>query len=72
MQPMFWKQRKNETPKLEDNPVLQEFRDVFPNEILRLPPKRDIDLTIKLVLGVAPMSKTPYRMSTPEMIELKM
>ena len=26
--------------------MLQEFRDVFPNEILGLPPKRDIDFTM--------------------------
>ena len=52
--------------------MLQEFRDVFPDEIPRLPPKRDIDFTIELVPGTAPMSKTPYKMSTPEMLELKM
>ena len=39
---------------------------MFPDEIPGLPPKRDIDFTIELV------SKTPYRMSTPEMLELKM
>ena len=50
---------------------LQEFRDVFPDEIPGLPPKRDIDFTIELVPGVAPVSKTPYRMSAPEMLELK-
>ena len=45
---------------------------VFPNEILGLPPKRGIDFTIELVLGLAPVSKRPYRMSTSEMLELKM
>ena len=63
---------QNETIRLEDYLVLQEFRDVFPDEILRLPPKRDIDFTIDLVPGEAPMSKTPYRMSTPGFLELKM
>ena len=57
----------DETPRLEDYQVLQEFRDVFPDEIPRLPPKRDIDFTIELVLGAAPVSKEPYRMSTPKM-----
>ena len=57
-------------PRLED--VLQEFKDVFLDEILGLPPKRDIDFTIELVPGAAPVSKAPYRMSTPEMLELKM
>ena len=63
---------KNETPKLEDYLVLQEFRDVFSDEIPGLPPKRDIDFTIDLVPRAAPVSKTPYRMSTPELLELKM
>ena len=52
--------------------MLQEFRDVFLNEIPGLPPKRDIDFTIELVPGTTPMSKAPYRMSTPKMLELKM
>ena len=52
--------------------MLQEFKDVFPDDILGLPPKRDIDFTIELLPGAAPMSKTPYRMSTTEMLELKM
>ena len=63
---------RDETFRLEDYQVLQEFRDVFPDEILGLPPKRDIDFTIELVPGAAPVSKAPYRMSTPEMLELKM
>ena len=40
---------KNGTPKLEDYHVLQEFKDVFPDEVLGLPPKRDIDFTMDLV-----------------------
>ena len=46
--------------------------DVFPDEIPVLPPKTDIDFTIELVPRAALVSKTPYRMSTPEMLELKM
>ena len=52
--------------------MLQEFKDVFLDEILGLPPKRDIYFTIELVPRVAPVYKTLYRMSTPEMLELKM
>ena len=62
----------DETPRLEDDQVLQEFKDVFLDEIPGLPPKRNIDFTIELVLGATPVSKTLYRMSTPEMLELKM
>ena len=62
----------DETPGLEDFHVLQEFRVVFPDEILGIPPKRDIDFTIELVSGAALVSKTPYMMSTPKLLELKM
>ena len=62
----------DETPRLEDYQVLQKFRVVFLDEIPGLPPKWDIDFTIELVPGSAPVSKTTYRISTPEMLELKM
>ena len=51
---------------------MQEFSDVFLDEIPWISPKRDIDFTIDLVPGETPVSKTPYRMSTPELLELKM
>eukprot|EP00253_Pinus_taeda_P029138 PITA_29138 len=54
---------KDKTTTLENVPVIQEFSDVFPDEIPRLPPKRDIDFTIELVPGVAPVSRTPYSTS---------
>ena len=57
---------------MEDFHALQEFKDIFPNEIPGLPPKRDIDFTIELMPGAAPMSKMPYKMSTLEILELKM
>ena len=40
---------ENETIRLEDYTVLQEFKVFFPDEIPGLPPKRDIDFTIELV-----------------------
>jgi hypothetical protein len=52
-------------PSLEDFSVLQEFEDVF-QEIPGFPP-REIYFSIDLVPGAAPVSKTPYRMSTPEL-----
>ena len=44
---------------------------MLPEEVPGLPPKRDIYFTIDLVSGAAPVSKTPYKMSTPELLELK-
>ena len=55
---------KNDTPSLEDYHVVQEFRNVFPNEIPGIPPKSDINFTFDLVPRAAPVSKTPYRVST--------
>ena len=37
-------------------PILKEFQYVFPNEIPILPPKRDLDFIIDLMLGYAPIS----------------
>jgi hypothetical protein len=57
---------KTKGPRLEEFSILQEFEDVF-QEIPRLSPKREINFYIDLVLGAAPVPKTPYRMSTPEL-----
>jgi hypothetical protein len=51
--------------------VLKEFEYVF-QEVPRLPPKIHIDFFVNLIPGAAPMSKVPYRMSTPELKELKL
>eukprot|EP00253_Pinus_taeda_P026631 PITA_26631 len=63
---------KNKRATLENIPVIQEFVDVFPEEIPGLPPKRDIHFTIELVRGIAPISQAPYRMSVLELTKLKM
>jgi hypothetical protein len=55
---------------MEDHEVLKEFKDVF-QEVPGLPPRRDIDFSINLMPGIAPVSKYPYRMSTPELKELQ-
>jgi hypothetical protein len=58
--------------KAEDHPVLWEFIDVFPKEVPGLPPKRDLDFSINLMPGAVPTSRVHYKMSTPELVELKM
>ena len=64
---------KTKTDKLtiENILVLKEYTDVFPEEIPRLPPKRELDFTIELVPGAVPSSKAPYRMNILELNELK-
>eukprot|EP00253_Pinus_taeda_P004481 PITA_04481 len=63
---------KDKSASLDNIPVIQEFTDVFPEEIPGLPPRKNIDFTIELVPGAAPVSRAPYRMSVPELTELKM
>jgi hypothetical protein len=52
-------------------PVVNEFPDVFPEELLGMAPDRDIKFVIELKPGTTPIYKTPYRMATPELVELK-
>jgi hypothetical protein len=56
----------------DDHPILREYRDVFPEEVLGLPPIRDIDFSIELAPRAVSVSRTPYRMSTPELVEQKL
>jgi hypothetical protein len=57
---------------MEEIPVVQEFIDVFPEDFPRLPPDREIEFCIDLILGAALISKAPYRMALAELKELKM
>jgi hypothetical protein len=52
-------------------PVVNEFPDLFPEELPCMPPDRDIEFVIELKPGTAPIYKTPFRMTTPELAELK-
>jgi len=47
--------------------VLRDFKDVFVDEIPELPPRREIDFSIDLILGFSLVSKEPYKMSIPEL-----
>jgi hypothetical protein len=42
-----------------------------PEELPGMPPDRDIVFVIELMPGTASIYKTPYRMATPELAELK-
>ena len=44
-----------------------EYEDVFPEELPRLPPYRDVDFTIELHPNTSPISMTPQRMSSVEL-----
>ncbi|GJT21331.1 retrotransposon protein, putative, ty3-gypsy subclass [Tanacetum coccineum] len=58
-------------PRLETHPVVQNFPDVFPDELPGLPPEREVEFTIELIPGAQPIFKAPYRMAPVELKELK-
>jgi hypothetical protein len=52
-------------------PVVNEFPDVFSEDLPGMLPDRDIEFVIELKPGTAPIYKTPFRMTTPKLAELK-
>jgi hypothetical protein len=52
-------------------PVDSEFPDVFHEELPSMPPDRDIEFVIELMSSTAPIYKSPYRMATSKLVELK-
>jgi hypothetical protein len=56
---------------VERIPVVCEYPDVFPDELPRMPPDRDIEFAVELQPRTAPISKRPYRMPPAELAELK-
>ena len=60
-----------EAKAIEGVPVVSEYPDVFPEELLGMPPDRDIEFVINLIPGTSPIAKRPYRMAASELAELK-
>ena len=57
--------------ELNDLSAVSEFPDVFSEELPGLPPDREIEFTIDVAPGVAPISIPPYLMAPLELQELK-
>lgn len=60
-----------EEPSLEQVPIVNEFPEVFPEELPGIPPEREIEFCIDLLPGTQPISIPPYRMAPIELKELK-
>ena len=56
---------------MEKIPVVREFQDVFPKELLGILLEREVDLSVEIVPGTTPVSRAPYRMAPAELKELK-
>ncbi|GJW15749.1 putative reverse transcriptase domain-containing protein [Tanacetum coccineum] len=59
-------------PKAEEqqNPWKSDFPEVFPEDLPGLPPTRQVEFQIDLILGAAPVARAPYRLAPSEMKEL--
>jgi hypothetical protein len=60
-----------EEKSLEHIRIACEYLDVFLEELPGMPPDRDIEFSIELLLGTAPISKRAYQMDVKDLIELK-
>jgi hypothetical protein len=60
-----------EAKTVEEVSIVNEYPDVFPEELLDMPPDRDVEFVIDLLPGTRPIAKRPYRMSVDELEELK-
>ena len=67
----IWDIESNREQRIEEFLILEEFKDVFLEEILGLPLNWDLDFFIELTPISASTSKAPYRMSAPDLVELK-
>ncbi|GJV86774.1 hypothetical protein Tco_1530712 [Tanacetum coccineum] len=54
---------KSEKKRLEDMPIVRDFPEVFPEDLLGLPPTRQVEFQIDLVPGAAPVAQAPYRLA---------
>ncbi|GKA50319.1 putative reverse transcriptase domain-containing protein [Tanacetum coccineum] len=61
---------KSEEKLHEDVPVVQDFPEVFPEDLPGIPPTRQVEFQIDLVPGAAPVVRAPYRLASSEMKEL--
>jgi hypothetical protein len=56
----------------ESMSVIEEFMDVFLEELPGMPLEREVEFYIDLIPGTTPIAKRPYRMAPTELAELKL
>ncbi|GJW49550.1 hypothetical protein Tco_0090901 [Tanacetum coccineum] len=61
---------KNESRLEVISSIKTDFPEVFPKEFPGLPPTRQVEFHIELILGAAPVAQAPYRLAPAEMKEL--
>ncbi|GJR81696.1 putative reverse transcriptase domain-containing protein [Tanacetum coccineum] len=61
---------KSKEKRLEDVPIVQDFLEVFPEDLSGIPPTRQVEFQIYLIPGAAPVAQAPYRLAPSKMKEL--
>ncbi|GJV34833.1 putative reverse transcriptase domain-containing protein [Tanacetum coccineum] len=61
---------KSEKKRLKNVPIVQDFPKVFPEDLPGIPPTRQVEFQIDLILGAAPVARATYRLTPSEMKEL--
>ncbi|GJU58379.1 putative reverse transcriptase domain-containing protein [Tanacetum coccineum] len=61
---------KIDEPRISDIPVVRDFTDVFSEDLLGLPPQRQVEFCIDLVPGATSVANSPYRLAPSKMQEL--
>ncbi|MDV3202286.1 MAG: hypothetical protein Q8887_02430 [Candidatus Phytoplasma australasiaticum] len=60
-----------ESPTLESVPIVNDFPKVFLEDLLEVPPDREIDFGIDVLPHTQPISIPPYRIAPTKLKELK-
>nr|GFD30959.1 putative reverse transcriptase domain-containing protein [Tanacetum cinerariifolium] len=61
---------KSEGKHVKDVPIVQDFLEVFLENLPGLRPARSVEFQIDLIPGAAPVARAPYRLALSEMKEL--
>ncbi|GJV34428.1 putative reverse transcriptase domain-containing protein [Tanacetum coccineum] len=61
---------KSEGKQIKDVPIIRDFPEVFPEDLLGLPLARPLEFQIDLIPGAAPVARAPYRLAPSKMKEL--
>ncbi|GKF98569.1 hypothetical protein Tco_0297352 [Tanacetum coccineum] len=63
-------EKKPKEKRLEYVLVIRDFPELFPDDLPRLQPPRQVEFRIDLVPRAAPIARAPYRLAPSEMREL--
>ncbi|GKC57205.1 putative reverse transcriptase domain-containing protein [Tanacetum coccineum] len=61
---------KSKKKRHEDVPIVQDFPEVFPEDLSGILPTRQVEFQIDLIPDVAPVARVPYPLAPSEMKEL--